>query len=427
MNSLNIDIHKYLVLLIPLLLLTGPFFPDLFTSLSGLFFVYFFFFKKKLFNNLIDKNYLYLFLIFNLYLIISTLFSSNIYLSLTSTLFYFRFFVLSLSIWLIINHFKKFIDYLYILLSLILFFLIIDSLIQYFFGKNIFGFYPRSYDRITSIFNQDSILGSYLIRILPIYIACFFLTKVKLNYLFIVNMLFSPVIIILSGERTAVLLYLLLLFLFLIFIKIEYYYKIIFILIISFITSSILLITPNTFDRIYLKTINEIKNLQVYKSDNMQSSFDTNQTHSIRLSLYYNSIKIFNDNRIFGSGPKTFRVECKKYEKKVRILNYDNEEEIHKVGCSTHPHNTYLQLLSETGIFGFFILFLIYVYSIFKLLLIFFNRDKEKISFYNFQVISLLAILINFFPFIPSGNFFNNWLSILYYLPIGFILTKQYD
>ena len=34
----------------------------------------------------------------------------------------------------------------------------------------------------------------------------------------------------------------------------------------------------------------------------------------------------------------------------------------------------------------------------------------------------LSAIFINIWPLIPSGNFFNNWLSMLYFYPIGFYL-----
>ena len=44
---------------------------------------------------------------------------------------------------------------------------------------------------------------------------------------------------------------------------------------------------------------------------------------------------------LIGSGPKTFREECKNI--KYSSLN----------GCSSHPHNILLQSLSETGIIGF--------------------------------------------------------------------------
>ena len=30
--------------------------------------------------------------------------------------------------------------------------------------------------------------------------------------------------------------------------------------------------------------------------------------------------------------------------------------------------------------------------------------------------------IINLMPFIPSGSFFNNWMSIMFYFPLGFWL-----
>ena len=33
-----------------------------------------------------------------------------------------------------------------------------------------------------------------------------------------------------------------------------------------------------------------------------------------------------------------------------------------------------------------------------------------------------LGIIINLFPFIPSGNFFNNWLSLIMFYPLGYWL-----
>ena len=45
-----------------------------------------------------------------------------------------------------------------------------------------------------------------------------------------------------------------------------------------------------------------------------------------------------------------------------------------------------------------------------------------KASVNNYKVLLLLAILINIMPFVPSYNFFNNWISIVYYLPVGFLI-----
>ena len=50
---------------------------------------------------------------------------------------------------------------------------------------------------------------------------------------------------------------------------------------------------------------------------------------------------MFLSNPLFGVGPKNFRMLC------------NDEKYFVKHGCSTHPHNTYVQLLSETGIVGF--------------------------------------------------------------------------
>ena len=36
----------------------------------------------------------------------------------------------------------------------------------------------------------------------------------------------------------------------------------------------------------------------------------------------------------------------------------------------------------------------------------------------------LSAILISLWPFIPTGNFFNNWLCIIYFFPVGLYLSE---
>ena len=103
---------------------------------------------------------------------------------------------------------------------------------------------------------------------------------------------------------------------------------------------------------------------------------------------------------LLGHGPQTFRINCQK------PMYYEN---IHS--CATSPHNFLLQLLAEIGIFGFSIVFLFFYF-------LFFYLKKIKQKFYSMSFYYLPLILFTF-PFLPSGNFFNNWLSIISYLSMS--------
>ena len=112
-----------------------------------------------------------------------------------------------------------------------------------------------------------------------------------------------------------------------------------------------------------------------------------------------------------------YRYECKNEEYFIQLSNETDFQGY----CSTHPHNIYAQLFAETGILGgltisFF--FLILPYLIIKELVIY-RGGKASVNYY--KVLLLLAILINIIPFVPSYNF-NNWISIVYYLPVGFLI-----
>ena len=65
---------------------------------------------------------------------------------------------------------------------------------------------------------------------------------------------------------------------------------------------------------------------------------------------YISAYKMFLDNKILGVGVKNFRNIC------------SDERYYTDVGsCATHPHNTYVQILAETGIIGFLFLITILV------------------------------------------------------------------
>ena len=134
--------------------------------------------------------------------------------------------------------------------------------------------------------------------------------------------------------------------------------------------------------------------------------------------MFRTAYKIFRDNLIFGSGINTFRKLCKdeRYYIKKNYKAFEGKPDNYYKGftgldgCSTHPHNYYAQLLSETGFFSFLVIvfcFLYYSLNFFKK-----NNLPEKII--------CLSIVVNLFPFLFSGSFFNNFISIMILLPIAF-------
>ena len=88
-------------------------------------------------------------------------------------------------------------------------------------------------------------------------------------------------------------------------------------------------------------------------------------------------------------------------------------------GCDNHPHNLLAQIVSELGFFG--LLFYVFFYG--YLLKEFFKAYfKTKNIFLICYYLSIVSLLINFIPILPSGNFFNNVYSYLIYLPLCFFL-----
>jgi hypothetical protein len=153
-------------------------------------------------------------------------------------------------------------------------------------------------------------------------------------------------------------------------------------------------------------------NLELNKKIN---SFSNNYVFSKEHQGHYIiTLRMFLDNPIFGQGPRSFRYLCSE----DRFIKSDGI-------CTTHPHNTYLQLLAETGLIGFLFVFALFLFTLKQLVKKFFKNFKHKNSDNNFvqvKYISLIAIFVSLFPLAPSGNFFNNWLSFLYYYPIAFYI-----
>ena len=107
-------------------------------------------------------------------------------------------------------------------------------------------------------------------------------------------------------------------------------------------------------------------------------------------NIYTAAYKIFLDNKLLGVGVKNFRIVCNDPRYFVKERN----------ACSTHPHNTYIQILSETGIIGFtFLLFAFFYFSkyIFKQNIL---KFQKKYYFNDFEICVLSGIAIYLWPLV---------------------------
>jgi O-antigen ligase len=391
-------------------LIWGPFFPDLIVSFSALVFLLYVVKKKEFyyFNN----KPLIIFFIFCIYCILVSIFvADDILLSFQSSLFYFRIGIFACVVWYLIEKDQKLLDFFYYTLIICFSILLVDSYLQYFFGVSITGeqlnnkgkYLLGDHNRIISFFKDELIMGSYLSRLFPLLLALFILKKKNKIELYSMIILFTLVssTIYISGERAAFFLHLISILFIIIFMK--HYKQMRLIMFAGF----LIIISVFTFGN------NQLKERMIKLPINSVTNYVFTKNHDSLMSTAYN---MFLDKPIFGHGPKMFRVLCK-----------DEKYTTGSKPCATHPHNFYVQLLAETGIVGFSFLFSVFVYVLyctyrqFKSIVL---RQKRYLT--DYQVCLLAGILITVWPLTTNGNFFNNWLMIVYSLPLGFYLHSLY-
>ena len=415
----------YLIGLLPLALIIGPFIGEL-----VLFLIFILFsltcLKEKKYFLFKDKVFKY-FIIFCFYISFLSLFASEILISAKSSFFYFRFGLYVISIVYLLSEVKNSLDIIYEFYKYTILFLVIDSVFQVFFGFDVLGIKPINTDlmRISGPFGDKYVLGSFLQKILPVFIYLItkkyqIIKKIKLLDLVILILSFS--LIYRSGDRSA--LALILLFSFIFFIINKDLRKKASIVLVSFVILSSLfsLQNPKIFERNFKNTIGQFKG-KYYEPFLNKNLSETNLNFMIfsfhHQSHYSTAFRMFLDKPLFGHGVKMFRYECNKFEYKPaeKIIIFNEAKKSY--GCSTHPHNTYLQMLAEVGLTGFIILFSLFLFFFLKIFYYFKNNQQ----FYPESTL-VIAIFVNLWPLIPTGNFFNNWLSMIYFIPISYYLYE---
>jgi O-antigen ligase len=391
----------FIISLIIPFLIWGPFFPDLIVSLSALAFLVYVIKKKEFyyFNN----KPLIIFFIFCIYCILVSIFvAKDRMLSFESSLFYFRIGVFACLIWYLIDKNKKILNYFYYILVVCFSALILDSYIQFFTGINIIGLLKDG-ARLSSFFGDEFILGSYLSRLFPLLFALYLLKEKNHTELYFMSILFILLagLIYISGERAAFFLFILSYVFIMIFL--EKFTKLKIILSVF----SLILIIVLTF------SFKDVKGRMISNPANTIKKSIFTPEHDSLIRTAYN---MFLDKPLVGHGPKMFRVICKDQKYVVGITP-----------CMNHPHNFYVQLLAETGIIGFSFLFSAFAYVLhcaYRQLKSIILGQKRYLT--DYQVCLLAGILITVWPLTTNGNFFHNWLMIVYSLPVGFYLHSIY-
>ena len=436
---MNLSLHKislYLLYLLPISLITGPAIPDISISLICILFLIHTFHYKE--YGWVKESWIKIGILFWLSLIFISFFADNKFLSFVDSIIFIRFILFSIAVYAWLIQSRKQLKILLIIIFLTLIFIIMDSLLQFLryntasgFGKDIFGFIPEHYGRLTGPFNKEHVPGSHLSKFFFISILPFiylFKKNIKTSITLFVYIIATGFIIFVSGEKMAFLTFLLGYFIFIMIIK---EYRKLFVL--SFcsliILITLLLQTHQSYnDYEIIETQPHHLGLKINKQfsckDNtaiecsklieVQPQFlsvITEFNESVYYKIYLSAYRMWLDNKITGIGLNNYENLCEKNIKYQTIKkNYSN--------CSSHPHNYYLQWLSESGIIGFFF-YILFVALIFSKLFFNINYTEAKIG--------LISLIIIFWPIMSTGSLLKNWNGIQTFFVIGLaiLLSKK--
>jgi O-antigen ligase len=403
----KLTFYEILLLISPLILIFRSVVINLFCILLTFLFLYELA-KKKYLGILKNETWIYFFLLFIIYNILRGFFAIDSSLAVIKAISLFKFISLALFIFLCIpltKNFNSIIKLWVILLILVC----IDTLFQYFSGKDFFGF-PNFGNRLTGPFGTEQIVGSYLAYI-SIPVITYYSSKIKNFNFYNKLLLFSIYMLLLStitlsGERLGLIIFLSAsILVFFLNIKLKIFINLLILII------SVLCIYYYLVPYINLR-INEFFNTIYNFKDSPWGK------------LYHTGYLTFKSNIFFGVGLQNYNIFCET-QLKNNLINLQNAYE-----CSTHPHNFYIEILCESGIIGFLLLFFTFWFFFLSII----NKIKKLkdneifLEYKSFFYGNILILLIYFFPIKTSGRFFTTWNGFFFWFSLGVVLlmTKEF-
>jgi len=319
-----------------------------------------------------------------------------------------------------------------------------DVILQYIMGFDLFGF-KSLYTWNSGPFGDERIAGGYLKNFS--FFSFFYIFAIYKNKNFSKPLLFIIIIfhllaILLAGNRMPMVLFLFGCVFIIFFIR---NLRIVMTLsLIIFISIFFLLIkNDKNYRHAYERLLGDINITKLFKSNKDTTSKQDGEkktagevskaktprsTILLRYSgynrIYQTSILMWKEQPLIGFGLKSFRIKC------WDILAKDNvQRKITRkkqfIGCSNHPHNYYLELLSETGIIGTFLI-VVFFLILLKDSFFYIKKNNQKISTELILIVPVIInILIEIWPIRSSGSFFTTWNATFFWINVAIFLSAQ--
>ncbi|MDB2353667.1 O-antigen ligase family protein [Candidatus Pelagibacter bacterium] len=294
-------------------------------------------------------------------------------------------------------------------------FVCFDIILQYFYGKDLFGFEPQEFGRrFSGPFGNELIAGGYIQRFSILSFFAIILIGAKnsnklIKYLLPIFFLIFSFAIILSGNRMPMLIFLMTIVLLFIFTK-----KIRIYFIPSIVLFSLIFFTLfKSNDQIkthFLDFEDKISKIVVAIINKDFENKDSSQYQYLEEFLTFYDTWLM--NKYMGGGIKNFRFYCHERPN----IDLDNE-----FVCNMHPHNYYLEIMTETGLVGLAItttLFLVIIYAT-LIRKYFLNSNLNN----NFLITPFIFLFIaEIFPIKSTGSFYTTGNTTYLFLIIGIMV-----
>lgn len=291
-------------------------------------------------------------------------------------------------------------------------FVSLDLIYQFINGEDIFG-YSNSLSinsgKMSGPFGEEQIAGSYLQRfsifsffLISVYLLNLNHKKKIIIYISLLILFFSSML--LAGNRMPIILFIMFWsFLFILEDRIRKYGIIFFIAIIIL---SYLFFQFNNEINNYIEGFANLTMQIVNFLPNLASEQKITQFPNIYIKEFYSGYNSWLENFFIGGGINSFHFNC------IKTIH----------ACATHPHNYYLEILSELGLIGMILWFIVFLYLFYITIV---KKYILRTAFKNNHIITPFALLflVEIFPIKSTGSFFTTGNATFIFFIISAIIA----